>query len=162
MHTLGRSAVALALATALAGCANTSPPPPTSSAPPAASTSPTLDLAQQALCGRLQVFSTLLLHFSADLARTVLPDDGGGRERPGAAELARQADVIAGAGAELAKTAPTAVKADVDTVLEATAEAKAHLAPGGTPGSAVEPMYRQDTEAARTALGQYGPCPHSN
>ncbi|MGW3959211.1 hypothetical protein ACWED2_05275 [Amycolatopsis sp. NPDC005003] len=61
----------------------------------------------------MQEFSVLLIHFSADLARTVLPDDG--REEPKAGELARQADVIAGEGAELAKTAPPGVKADVDT-----------------------------------------------
>ncbi|MDX3190410.1 hypothetical protein PV458_18540 [Streptomyces sp. MN03-5084-2B] len=153
---------ALAVVTALAGCTATSPPPPATSATPTTSTSPALDFAQQALCGRLQEFSVLLLHFSADLARTVLPDDGGGREVPGIAELTRQADVIAGEGAELAKTAPPGVKADVDTVLKATAEAKAHIKPGEIHGSAVEPMYRRETEAARTALGQYGPCPNHN
>lgn len=117
-------------------------------------------MAQQALCGQLETFSVLLLHFSAELARTVLPDTG--RENPEAADLVRQADLIAGEGAELVKTAPPGVKADVDTVLKATAEAKAHIKPGETYGSAVAPMYRQDTEAARTALGRYGPCPHHN
>ena len=46
-------------------------------------------------------------------------------KEPDAAELARQADVIAGAGAELTKTALPEVKTDVDTMLKATAEAKA-------------------------------------
>lgn len=162
MPTIGRSAVALAVAMALAGCTATTPPPPpsppTSSAAPTASTSPAPDTAHEAVCGQLEVFSVLVLHFSAGLAKTVMPDPGSRREAPGAAELTRQADLIAGTGAKLARTAPPEVKAGVDTVLKAVAEAKAHLKPGETHGSAVEPMYRQDTETAREALDQYAPC----
>lgn len=158
MHTLGRSAVALAVATALAGCTAGSPPPPMSSAAPTTITSSATDTAQQAVCGQLEVFSVLLIHFVADLGRTVRPDDGTNPKAPGIAELTRQVDVIAGAGAELAKTAPPEVKADVDTMLKAAAESKAHLKPGEYRVFAVEPMYRHDTEAARQALDQYAPC----